>query len=142
MLRHKVRKVVERSGFTPQAHDGKSLLNILESLPRDDLFQFSTEDLFYTAVGILHLQERQRVELFVRHDPFGRFVSCLIYVPRERYTTQLREHMQRIIEKGFGGRMSVFYVQVAESALARLSSSSRSRPARRRRLRSKRSRHA
>ena len=120
VLRHKVRKVVERSGFAPQAHDGKSLLNILESLPRDDLFQLSTEDLFDTAVGILHLQERQRVALFVRHDPFGRFVSCLIYVPRERYTTQLREHMQRIVEEGFGGRMSVFYVQVAESALARL----------------------
>ena len=101
-------------------HDGKSLQNILESLPRDDLFQFSTEDLFDTAVGILHLQERQRVALFVRHDPFGRFVSCLIYVPRERYTTHLRERIQRIIEEGFDGTLSVFYVQVAESALARL----------------------
>jgi glutamate dehydrogenase len=112
VLRHKVRQVVERSGFSPQGHDGKSLLNILESLPRDDLYE--------TALGILHLQERQRVALFVRHDPFARFVSCLIYVPRERYTTHLRERMQEIIEEGFGGRMSVFYVQVAESALARL----------------------
>ncbi len=120
VLRRKIAQAVAQSGFAPQGHDGKSLLNILESLPRDDLFQFSAEGLFDTAVGILHLQERQRVALFARYDPFGRFVSCLIYVPRERYTTHLREYMQRIIEDGFGGRVSVFYVQVAESALAQL----------------------
>ena len=120
VLRSKVDRVVARAGFSPSGHSGKALLHILETLPRDDLFQFDDDHLYDTAHGILGLQERQRVALFVRDDRFGRFVSCLIYMPRERYTTQIREQMQRIVEEGFGGRITVFYVQVSESPLARL----------------------
>ena len=120
VLRQKADHIVKRAGFSPVSHDGKALQHILETFPRDDLFQFPLVDLFNTAMGVLHLQERQRVALFVRHDPFSRFVSCLIFTPRERYTTALREQMQNIVEEGFGGRVTVFYVQVSDSALARL----------------------
>ena len=120
VLRQKVDYVVERGGFSPVSHFGKALQHILQTLPRDDLFQFAEDELFETAIGILRLQERQRVALFSRHDPFGRYHSCLIFMPRERYTTQLREQMQRVVEEGFGGRVTVFYVQVSDSVLARL----------------------
>ncbi|NQU70765.1 MAG: NAD-glutamate dehydrogenase, partial [Rhodospirillales bacterium] len=120
VLRRKVDSVISATNFAPTGHSGKALLHILETLPRDDLFQFGDSELFDTAMGILGLQERQRVALFVRSDPFGRFVSCLIFMPRERYTTQMRGLMQRIIEDGFGGRVTVFYVQVSDSTLARL----------------------
>ena len=120
VLRRKVDSVISATNFAPTGHSGKALLHILETLPRDDLFQFSDSELFDTAMGVLGLQERQRVALFVRSDPFGRFASCLIFMPRERYTTQMREQMQRIVEDGFGGRVTVFYVQVSDSTLARL----------------------
>ena len=120
LLSRKVDTVIDRAGFQPASHDGMSVLSILESLPRDDLFQYSDDDLLETVLGILHMQNRQRVALFVRRDPFRRFVSCLIYMPRERYTTQMRERMQQIVEDGFGGPVSVFYVQVSDAPHARL----------------------
>ena len=120
LLSRKVDTVIDRAGFQPTSHDGMALLNILESLPRDDLFQYSDDDLLETVLGVLHLQSRQRVALFVRRDPFRRFVSCLIYMPRERYTTQMRERMQKIVEDGFGGLVTVFYVQVSDAPHARL----------------------
>jgi glutamate dehydrogenase len=120
LVRRKVNAVLARSGFAPDGHNGKALFHVLETLPRDDMFQFADGDLFDTAIGILHLQERPRVALFVRRDPFERFISCLIYIPRERYTTSMRGRMQRIVEEGFGGRITVFYIQVGEGPLARL----------------------
>jgi glutamate dehydrogenase len=120
LLRRKVDYIIEQSGFSPLSHDGKGLLNILETLPRDDLLQFAQTELFDTALGILHLQERQRLALFVRRDPFGRYASCLIFVPRERYTTDLRRRMQEIVEEGFAGKVAVYYIHVSESPLARL----------------------
>ena len=120
LLSRKVDAVIGRTGFQPASHDGMAVRNILESLPRDDLFQYSDDDLLATVLGVLDLQGRQRVALFIRRDPFGRFVSCLIYLPRERYTTPMRERMQRIVEDGFGGRVTIFYVQVSDSPHARL----------------------
>ena len=120
ILRRKVDFVLKHSGFPPESHDRKALMHILETLPRDDLFQFSDNDLLETALGVLHLQDRQRVALFARRDPFGRFVSCLVYVPRDRYTTALRERMQRIIEEGLGGQVSAFFTHLSEAVLARL----------------------
>ncbi len=120
LLSRKVDTVIGRTGFQPASHDGMAVRNILESLPRDDLFQYSDDELLATVLGVLALQGRQRVALFVRRDPFGRFVSCLIYMPRERYTTQLRERMQQIVEDGFSGPVTIFYVQVSDSPHARL----------------------
>ncbi|MGH7033225.1 MAG: NAD-glutamate dehydrogenase, partial [Stellaceae bacterium] len=108
LLRGKVAAVLARSGLEPASHDGKALAHILETLPRDELFQASDSDLFDLATGILRLQERQRVALFARRDPCGRFVSCFVFVPRDRYDTALRESFAAILESGFAARVESF----------------------------------
>ena len=120
LLRRKVGRVLSRAGFPPQSHDAKALQHILDTYPRDELFQISDDDLYETALGILNLQERQRIALFARRDPFGRFISCLVYVPRDRYNTELRKRFGAILEKAFKGEVSNFYTQVDESVLARV----------------------
>jgi glutamate dehydrogenase len=120
LLRRKVANVVARAGLVPGSHADKSLTNILENYPRDELFQITEDDLLHTAMGILHLGERQRFRLFVRRDPFERFLSCLIYAPRENYTTELRQKWQTILTQAFKGSSSEFNVHLSESALARI----------------------
>jgi glutamate dehydrogenase len=119
LLRRKVERVVEQSGFSPSSHNGKALKNILETFPRDELFQIDEDALVATALGILHLEERQRIRLFVRRDTYARFFSCLVYVPRDRYTTELRERMQRILMAAFEGDAVEFTTQVSEAPMAR-----------------------
>ena len=118
LLRRKVRRTIERAGFAAESHDGKALLHILESFPRDELFQITEDGLFDTAIGILNLQERQRIALFVRRDPLERFVSCLVYVPRERYETRLRQSFATILEEAYAGTVTDFYAHLDESVLA------------------------
>jgi glutamate dehydrogenase len=120
LLRRKIANVVARAGLQPGSHAGKALINILETYPRDELFQTTEDDLLRTAVGILHLGDRQRFRLFVRRDPFERFLSCLIYAPRENYTTELRQKWQQILVKAFNGTSSEFNVYLTESVLARI----------------------
>jgi glutamate dehydrogenase len=120
LLRLKVRRIVERAGLAPTSHDGKALLHILDTFPRDELFHSDEDQLFDAAIGILNLQERQRIALFIRYDPLERFVSCLVYVPRERYDTALRQRFVAILEKAFAGELSNFYTHVDESPLARI----------------------
>ncbi|MCC7272119.1 MAG: NAD-glutamate dehydrogenase [Alphaproteobacteria bacterium] len=120
ILRRKVARVTERSGFDPASHDGKALLHILDSYPRDELFQIDEDALFDTARGILHLEERPRVALFIRRDPFERFVSCLVFVPRDRYDTELRHRFQEILGQAFAGEVVTFHTHLAESPLARV----------------------
>ena len=120
LLRRKVHQTLARTDFPPASHDGKALLNILETFPRDELFQVSEDHLVKTGLGILHLQERQRVSLFIRRDDFERYVSLLIYIPRDRYSTALREQMQAILERDFAGEMSAFNTELGDSPLVRL----------------------
>jgi glutamate dehydrogenase len=120
LLRVKVRRIVERAGLSPTSHDGKALLHILDTFPRDELFQTDEDELFQTVTGILNLQERQRIVVFVRRDPLERFVSCLVYVPRDRYDSGLRERFAEILEEELHGRVSAFYTHLDESALARI----------------------
>jgi glutamate dehydrogenase len=120
LLRRKARKVRERSGLPPGSHADKALVEILESYPRDELFQISDDELFETAIGILHLGERQRVKLFVRRDTFGRFFSCLVFVPRDRFNTQVRHAIQEILQEEFQGVSVDYNVRLSESVLARL----------------------
>jgi glutamate dehydrogenase len=120
LVRRKVRYVLERAGFPPGSHNEKDLIEILETYPRDELFQISQEELFEISMGILHLQERQRVSLFVRRDTYGRFFSCLVFVPRDRYNTEIRERMQDILHRALGGANVEFNVRLSESVLARL----------------------
>ena len=119
-LRRKVRRVLERAGIPPASHDGKALQNILDTYPRDELFQISDDDLSQVAMGVLALQERPRIRLFVRRDKFHRFVSCLVYVPRDRFTTELRQRFERILAEAFAGRISANYTQVGDDPLARV----------------------
>jgi glutamate dehydrogenase len=120
LLRTKVANVVARAGVSPGSHAGKALLNILETYPRDELFQIGEEDLLATATGILHLGDRQRFRLFVRRDAFQRFVSCLLYVPREHYNTELRRRWQALLLDAFQGTAADFNVHLSESVLARI----------------------
>ncbi|HEY0782457.1 MAG TPA: NAD-glutamate dehydrogenase domain-containing protein, partial [Thermoanaerobaculia bacterium] len=120
LLRRKVESVVSRAGFAADSHDGKALLHILETYPRDELFQISDDELSRTAMGILHLQERQRVALFTRRDPYERYVSCLVFVPRDRYDTKLRHRFQEILAAAYRGSVTAFYTHLTDEALARL----------------------
>ncbi len=120
LLRRRIQNVVEKSGYTRDSHDGKALLNILETYPRDELFQIDDDTLADFATGILHLQERQRTALFVRHDTFGRYLSCLAFVPRDRYNTELRKRIQEILAEAFGGQPSAFFTHLGDSPLARV----------------------
>src|SRR5712675_1589055 len=120
LLRLKVQRTIARSGLSPDSHDGKALLHILDTFPRDELFQIREDELYDIAIGILNLQERQRIALFVRRDPLERFVTCLVYVPRDRYDTQLRLRFAAILAEAFAGALMDFYVHVDESVLARV----------------------
>jgi len=120
LLRRKVDAVLARAATPEDSHDRKTLLHILDTYPRDDLYQISEDDLFRIARGILHLQERQRVALFARLDPFGRFASCLVYTPRDRYDTALRLRFQAILEAAYEGEVTAFYTRVTDAPHARL----------------------
>jgi glutamate dehydrogenase len=120
LLRHKAERMLKRAALAPTSHSGKALVNILETYPRDELFQTSDDDLFDTLQEILHLHERQSLRLFLRRDAFARFVSCLIYVPRERYNTEIRRRFQDILLEALNGTEAEFQAQVSESILARI----------------------
>ena len=120
VLEHKIQRCLARSGFTPGSFNQRTLRHLLETYPRDELFQISDGDLFSIALGIFHLQFRQRVALFVRRDPFGRFSSCLVYLPRDRWETALRLRIQDILVGAFEGSVSAYYPHLGDEALARL----------------------
>jgi len=119
-LRLKVAKVLQQSGLSPHGHAGKNLLNILETLPRDDLFQASPEELLELSMGIFHLQDRQRTKLFVRKDSYGRFYSCLVYLPRESFNTALVRQMRDILSDALHGVEITYSTLFSESVLARI----------------------
>jgi len=120
VLRHKVQRVVSHFGVSPTSHDGKAVLHVLETYPRDELFQTSIQDLIRIVRGIVNLYERQQVRLFVRRDAFRRFYSCLVYVPRDRYNTQVRQRIEAIVREDFHGTAIESQVQLSDSVLARL----------------------
>ena len=120
LLRRKVKGVLTRAGFDPNGHMGKALVTILEQYPRDELFEISEDELFENAIGILRLGERQRTRLFVRSDVYGRFVSCLIFLPRDTFATKRRYRIEQVLMEAFNGISSEFTVNLSESALARM----------------------
>ena len=112
--------MIERSGLPRDSHSGKDLGSILDTFPRDELFQIGEDELYATAMGILSLHERKRVRLFVRRDELGRFFSCLVYVPRDRFTTGLVRRIEAILLDALGGTTVESTSRVSESVLARL----------------------
>lgn len=119
-LRHKVALIMENSNLNPHSHSGKVLLNILETLPRDDLIQGTEDELLEIAMGIFYMQERKRIRLFARMDVYRRFISCLVYIPKELVNSELRITMQRILEESFQAQEIEFTTQFSESVLARI----------------------
>ena len=119
-LRHKVAKVMKNSLLNPRSHASKVLLNILETLPRDDLIQASEDELLEMSMGIYYMQERRRIRLFARMDVYHRFISCLVYVPKDRFNTELRKEMEEVMRDYFNAREITFSTLFTESMLARI----------------------
>jgi glutamate dehydrogenase len=128
LVRHKVAQVVRHFAFAADSHDGKALQHILESFPRDELFQAGVPDLIRLVTGIFGLQERPRVRLLLRRDPFRRFYSCLVFVPREKYNTQVRQRIERVLGEALSALSLESQVQIAESNLARIHLVARTTP--------------
>jgi glutamate dehydrogenase len=120
LLRRKIDQVMAEAGFPKGGHNAVRLAYILETYPRDELFQVTTEELRTTALDILHLLDRPRVKLFVRRDPYDRFASVLLYAPRERYDERLRERAGRLLAKAFGGHVSACVPSWSDDPLARI----------------------
>jgi len=119
-LRRKTDQVMERSGYDPDSHSGRALANVLESYPRDELFQLDLETLHRFSTAILQLGERPRVRVLSRIDKFDRFVSSLVFVPRERYSTDTRMRIGDWLAEQYQGRVSAWYVAYPEGPLARV----------------------
>ena len=119
-LKEKVEEVLKMSSFIPGSHDRKALRHILEKYPRDELFQITPKQLLKIATSILRLQERQHIALFMRKDPFRRYVSCLVYIPRDRFGTALRKTMCSILEKELNGSCETFTTSLDDSVFARV----------------------
>jgi glutamate dehydrogenase len=119
-LRRKVDSVIERSGFDPNSHSGKALVNVLENYPRDELFQIDEDTLYQFALAILQLDERPRVRVLPRYDRFDRFVSVLVFVPRERYDSEIRARIGAYLASVFNGRVRAFYPFFPEGPLVRV----------------------
>ena len=120
VLRRKVDAVIEHFGLDPASHDGKAALNALETYPRDELFQAGVPELIRIVRGVVNLYERRTVRLLVRRDPYHRFYSCLVYVPRDRYNTEVRERIEQIVREGFGGTAVESHAQISGSNHARM----------------------
>lgn len=119
LLRRKTADVIERSGLNMSDYGGKELDQILSVYPRDELFQITSDELFEVAMGILYVQERRKIRLFMREDAYGRFVSCLVYVPKEIYDTDLRRKMEKVLVDAVNGVDIDFITFFSESVLAR-----------------------
>ena len=119
-LRRKVDHIVNRAGFDPSSHSGKALVNVLEHYPRDELFQVDEETLYPFAMAILQLDERPRVRVLPRRDRFGRFVSVLVYIPRERYDSEIRAKIGDYLAATYNGRMRAFHPFFPEGPLVRV----------------------
>ncbi|HVD19112.1 MAG TPA: NAD-glutamate dehydrogenase [Propionibacteriaceae bacterium] len=120
VLRQKAAAVIQLSGYSEHSHGGKAIMDALETYPRDELFQTPLAELAAVVEKVAHLKERRQVRMFVRRDPYGRYLSCLIYLPRDRYTTSVRKRMEKILMSALGGSSIGYTVRVTESVLARL----------------------
>ena len=120
LINEKVQRILAASSYRQSSYAYKALHNILENYPRDELLQSSEEELLEVGTGVVQMQDRDMLRLFVRRDPFGRFFSCMVYVSKERYNTELRRQTQRIFKQYFGCDQDVeFTTYFSESPLAR-----------------------
>lgn len=117
-IRQRIERIFDMTGFKKDSHDGKTLLHIIETLPRDELFQAQDNELFDFAIGILHIQERPIIKLFMRRDIYGRFFSCMVFVPRDLYNSDLRNKIEKILVESLQGLNVSSNTKFSESILA------------------------
>src|SRR5690606_38313019 len=120
MLREKVASVFKRSGLDPNSHDGKALRQILNTFPREELVLATSNELFDMATGVARINERYQVRLFMRPDSCGKFVSCLVYIPRDVFSTRIRLQIQELIGAALHSQDCEFITTFSESILARV----------------------
>jgi glutamate dehydrogenase len=120
VLRRKLAEVLDYTGMAADSHDGKEVAEVLDFYPREELFMSSVTDLAAVTAGVHVLRERRQTRLFLRKDIFGRYVSCLVYLPRDRYTTAVRLRAQEVLQRAFDASQIDYSVQVGESPVARL----------------------
>ncbi|MEO8748553.1 MAG: NAD-glutamate dehydrogenase domain-containing protein, partial [Rhodanobacter sp.] len=120
LLRHRVAAVLARSGLKRDSYSGKALLHVLEMLPRDELLQSSEDELFTSAIGVLELRQRPRTRLFIRRDRYDRFFSCMVFVPRDRFNTSVRERIEALLGSALRAEQVDSAVQMGEGTLARI----------------------
>ncbi|WP_432835916.1 NAD-glutamate dehydrogenase [Dactylosporangium sp. CA-092794] len=120
VVKRKVAEVIERSGLSPRSHSGKDLMETLETYPRDELFQIGTDELYKAVMGVLRLAGRRQLRVFLRRDAYGRFISCLVYLPRDRFTTANRLRIQQILLSELNGVGVDYTTRVSESKFARV----------------------
>ena len=120
VLRRKLAGVLTLSGLTADSHDGKEVAEVLDFYPREELFMASVVELAAVCAGVHRLRERRHTRLFLRKDMYGRYVSALIYMPRDRYTTQVRLRAQEVLSQAFGSDQIEYSVLLGESPVARL----------------------
>ena len=120
VLRQKAEELFALTGARPGSHSARALLDVLQTYPRDELFGVDAAELLPTLLAVMQLQERRRLRMFLRTDPYGRYVSVLIYMPRDRFTTSSRLKMQEILLRAFGGNAIDFTLRHSESVLTRI----------------------
>ncbi|TQM14666.1 NAD-glutamate dehydrogenase [Pseudonocardia kunmingensis] len=118
VVERRVRDAIHRAGFPLESYSGQQMLEVISGLPREELFGAGEQRLHDTAVGVLAVAGRRAVRLFLRPDPYRRFISCLVYVPRDRYTTDARIRMSEVLQRRLGGHGAEFTVRLSESSLA------------------------
>ena len=120
ILRTKVAELRDRAGFAADSHSGKDLLGILEEYPREELFQASVDQLEEVMGAALTLADRRRARVFLRADDYGRFVSALVFIPRDRYTTAVRLRIEAILRERYDAEAVEYTARVSDSPLARV----------------------
>ena len=120
VLRRRLTRVLESAGLAADSHDGKDLAEVLESYPREELFQTTAAELIPIVAGVLRLRERRETRLFLRKDIYGRYMSCLVYLPRDRYTTKVRLRAQEILRSALDGSQVDYSALIGDSPVARL----------------------
>ncbi|WP_067699760.1 NAD-glutamate dehydrogenase [Nocardia jejuensis] len=118
VIERRVRTIIETSGFDLDSFSGQEMLEVIQSFPRSELFSSDGDTLRRTASAVLNVGMRRQVRLFMRMDGYGRFVACMVYLPRDRYTTAVRLEMQDILVRELGGESIDYSARVSESDLA------------------------
>ena len=120
LIREKAQEVLKQSGYDPRSHDGKALLDTLETYPRDELLHTTVEELRPMAEAAMVARERRALRVFIRRDTYGRYVSVLVYLPRDRYNTSVREKFANILKTQLDAESVEFNVSLNQSTTARV----------------------